>query len=250
MDGLKAQVGRDPWTNSSKGANTKPCEGGAGELQKEWIDTSLGRYNSWSGKYIASISSCELWWQQQIPQLDVALCGLHGGATKFGGKFGVLQILRIGTLCYGPESISHAKAIVTLLRDMQDHEQRTTMLQLVDKLKTKKKELDKSVKMFSRSSRRFLVSRRNALSTYACQATNKIAINLVSACQDLIAPAKVLSIGSKYRPRILHRTFEPLRMNSQEESLPRLFVLPPFFHLHTSQRVLTWIRPLQGSDDD
>ncbi|KAK8949543.1 Mediator of RNA polymerase II transcription subunit 34 [Platanthera zijinensis] len=39
------------------------------------------------------------------------------------------------------EVTGHAKAIVTLLRDMQDHEQRTTMLQLVDKLKTKKKEL-------------------------------------------------------------------------------------------------------------
>ncbi|KAL0904514.1 hypothetical protein M5K25_026638 [Dendrobium thyrsiflorum] len=38
----------------------------------------------------------------------------------------------------------HAKALVNLLRDMQEHEERATMLQLVDKLKVKMKELGAS----------------------------------------------------------------------------------------------------------
>ncbi|KAH0448347.1 hypothetical protein IEQ34_022147 [Dendrobium chrysotoxum] len=38
----------------------------------------------------------------------------------------------------------HAKALVHLLKDMQEHEQRATMLQLVDKLKVKMKELGAS----------------------------------------------------------------------------------------------------------
>ncbi|KAI0488427.1 hypothetical protein KFK09_028258 [Dendrobium nobile] len=40
----------------------------------------------------------------------------------------------------------HAKALVHLLRDMHEHEQRATMLQLVDKLKVKMKELGASSK--------------------------------------------------------------------------------------------------------
>ncbi|XP_020584133.1 mediator of RNA polymerase II transcription subunit 34 isoform X2 [Phalaenopsis equestris] len=49
-----------------------------------------------------------------------------------------------GTVLKEIDVTGHAKTIVTMLRDMQEHEQRATMLQLVDKFKAKMKEMGAS----------------------------------------------------------------------------------------------------------